>query len=50
MLTNVTKIFDKNFHEIDKQDTVRFCNTLENRNYSSWTKRNYKIIFKTFFT
>ncbi len=39
----------QSFHNITRQVVAEWIQRLENFNYSEWTKRDYKIIFKIFF-
>lgn len=40
---------NKPFEEVTRQDLVAFVRKIEEKDYSDWTKRDYKIVVKKFF-
>ncbi|MFH1663845.1 MAG: hypothetical protein ABH986_03500, partial [archaeon] len=49
MLRDLALILNKPFDSADKQDIESLLCELESRNYSAWTKSDYKIILKRFY-
>lgn len=49
MLGQCAKLFGKPFSQVIKDDMFSFVQEIEERNYSDWTKRDYKIVIKRFF-
>jgi len=48
-LLQISRLINKPFLEVRKNDIVCVVKEIESRNYSDWTKRDYKIIIKRFF-
>jgi len=48
-LERIARFFKKSFDEITKDDVAEFIRSVEESNYSEWTKRDYKLILKIFF-
>jgi integrase len=48
-LEQVAKILGKPFSKATKSNIVRLVKVIEGRDYSDWTKRDYKIVVKRFF-
>src|SRR5947209_20563439 len=49
ILKLISKSFSKPFTELTKNDIVEFVAGLEQRNFSEWTKHDYKTVLKKFF-
>ena len=47
-LKRIRVILSKPFKQVTKSDVRELILTIESRNYSDWTKHDYKIIFKIF--
>lgn len=48
-LKGIYKFLGKPFSEAKKDDIAEFLRKIEERNYSEWTKRDYKIIIRIFY-
>lgn len=48
-LRTVEKIIKKPFREVNKTDLEAFLNEINNRKYSVWTKRDFKLTIKIFY-
>lgn len=48
-LKRIRVMLSKPFKQVTKSDVRNLIHTIESRNYSDWTKHDYKIIFKIFF-
>ena len=48
-LLQLARIAGKPFKSLKKEDILRIVKEVELRNYSEWTKRDYKIILKKFY-
>ena len=48
-LLQLARIAGKPFESLKKEDILRIVKEVELRNYSEWTKRDYKIILKKFY-
>lgn len=48
-LRRIASLLNKPFSEVTKDDLIGFVAKIEQRNYSVWTKHDYKMILKRFF-
>lgn len=48
-IRSISSLLKKQFSEVTKEDIVEFVGTIEQRNYSEWTKRDYKLLLKRFY-
>ena len=48
-LHTLSKLVPKPFSESNKDDVMELVRKIESKNYSDWTKRDFKIIIKRFF-
>lgn len=48
-LLKISKWLDKPFKDVRKKDVIKLVQKIENQNYTPYTKRDYKIVFKRFF-
>ncbi len=48
-LRTISTLIGKPFSKATKDDVVRFVGTIEQRSYSEWTKRDYKVLLKRFY-
>jgi integrase len=48
-LLKISKWLDKPFKDVEKKDIIKLIQKIENQDYTPYTKRDYKIIFKRFF-
>jgi len=48
-LEAIAKILKKPFSQAGKEDIVELIERIEEKNYSDWTKRDYKVILRVFF-
>jgi len=46
--STITKLIKKDFPQLTKQDVITFCAAINSREYTEWTKRDFKIIMKRF--
>jgi len=46
--STITKVITKDFSQLTKQDIIQFCSTINSREYTEWTKRDFRIIIKRF--
>lgn len=49
MLRDIARILGQSFSEVTKEDIEALLCSLEQRNYSAWTKSDYRIILKRFY-
>lgn len=49
-LCNLSSWIKKDFNSITKKDIQELCGTLEQSKYSEWTKHDYKVTIKKFYT
>lgn len=48
-LRYISTLLKKPFSEVTKEDVIGFIGTIEQRDYSEWTKRDYKVLLKRFY-
>jgi len=48
-LYSITYLLEKPFEEVRKEDIATIIQKIEEKDYSDWTKRDYKVIIKIFF-
>jgi len=48
-LYNIACLLRKSFKKCKKKDLIRIIEIIQRKNYSEWTKRDYKVILKKFF-
>jgi len=48
-LRRIASLLKKPFSKVTKDDIINFVADIEQRNYSEWTKRDYKMILKRFY-
>ena len=48
-LRTIATLLGKPFSEVTKEDIIGFVGTIEQRDYSDWTKRDYKVLLKRFY-
>jgi len=48
-LERIARFFKKPFDEVTKGDVAEFVRSVEESDYSEWTKRDYKLILRIFF-
>jgi integrase len=48
-LYNLAKMLPKPFHAATKEDIIDLLQQIESKDYSDWTKRDYKIVIKRFY-
>lgn len=48
-LKNISKIMKKDFDKADKKDIMKLMQIIERRDYSDWTKKDYKVTLKKFY-
>lgn len=49
-LTKISKILNKNFFKADKKDIEDLITKIENNGYAGWTKHDYRVVVKKFYT
>jgi len=47
-LEGIVKLLRKPFSQVNKDDIAEFIGKIESKDYSDWTKRDYKIILRVF--
>jgi len=50
ILLNLSKFLGKKFEEANKDDIIKLVQTIENQDYAEWTKCDYKVIVKKFYS
>ena len=48
-LRRIASLLNKPFSKVTKDDIIDFVAKIEQRNYSGWTKHDYKMILKRFY-
>lgn len=49
-LQKISTWLNKDFDKADKQDIMDLCNIIEKNGYSDWTKHDYRVCIKKFYT